>query len=79
MSKVYSVMFRVTFNERERIRNIAQFKGYSTVSSFMRSVTLGTPLALELRIADMDQRLRRMEKMLASLCSKFNLSDEITH
>ena len=73
MSKVYSVVFRVTFNERERIRNNSQAKGYPTVSSFMRSVTLRNPLTVELRIVDMDKRMRHVEKMLASLCSRLEL------
>jgi Arc/MetJ-type ribon-helix-helix transcriptional regulator len=79
MVKTRKVTVRVTKEQHERIKNTAHAKGFLTVSAFIRDFALRNPLTTELRIVYMDQRLRRMEKMLASLCSKFNLSDEIVH
>jgi len=65
------IVFRVKSNEHERIRNKAYAMGFSTVSAYLRDFSLRNSLIVEMRVADMEKRMKRMEKMLVLLHRKF--------
>ena len=73
MAKTRQVHVLVTREQHERIKNTAYAKGFGTVSEFIRDYALRNPLTVELRIVDMDKRMRHIEKILASLCRKLEL------
>jgi hypothetical protein len=58
------------------IKNKAYAKGFSTVSSFMRYLTLRNPLTVELRVVDIDKRTKNIGKIVIALCNKLNLTAE---
>lgn len=47
MSKVYTILARVTKEQKERIKNKAEFYGYMTVSQFIRDRLLKEDLSTE--------------------------------
>lgn len=52
-----SLVVRLTKNQHERLRNNAEAKGYKTLSSYIRAVTLEYDLSLEKKFDDIFDRL----------------------
>lgn len=76
MAQTRSVHIRVTREQYERIKNTAYVKGFFTVSEFIREFALRNPLTTELRVVEIDKRIRNIEKMIITLCNKLNLTTE---
>ena len=58
MAKLEFLMVRMTKNQKERIRNYAESKGYKTVSSFIRNILLEKDLAFERKFNEMYEMLK---------------------
>lgn len=52
-----SITIRLTKNQHERIRNIAQAKGYKNVSDYIRSVTLGQDMVFQEKFDKLYERI----------------------
>ncbi len=59
MVRTFTIQFRVSKGEAERIKNKAFAKGYATVSGYLRSLTLGNDLTTEEKISAIYDRVVR--------------------
>lgn len=59
MVKNHRIEILCTAEERERIKNNARIKGFSTISAFVRDFALKNPLTVEERIAEIHSAVTR--------------------